>query len=107
MTPSNEYRLPLGVIPTHYQLTLTPDLNEFTFTGEAAISIELKEPTSRITLNAAELSFTEGSAQQDGISLITAQEILVNEESERATIIFDKELGKGRAKLFLKYLNHF
>src|SRR5271157_3966162 len=48
-------RLPQTVTPEHYALTLTPDLKAATFTGVEQIDLEVKEPTTTITLNSAEI----------------------------------------------------
>ena len=50
-------RLPAGVRPEHYKLTLTPDLHAATFSGEETIDVILDTPSKKITLNAAELKF--------------------------------------------------
>jgi len=47
-------RLPDTVVPEHYQLTLTPDLQKKTFQGEETIRIRLQKATPTVTLNAAE-----------------------------------------------------
>ena len=43
-------------MPTHYTLTLTPDLKTATFSGVEAIDVNIKQPTNSITLNAIEIS---------------------------------------------------
>ena len=50
-------RLPGGVRPEHYSLTITPDLSAATFVGSETIDVVLDAPTSAITLNAAEIEF--------------------------------------------------
>src|ERR1700681_3728440 len=50
-------RLPAGVRPEHYTLTLTPDLRAATFSGEETIDLVLDAPSKTVTLNAAELKF--------------------------------------------------
>ena len=45
-------RLPGGVHPEAYTLTLTPDLQAATFTGEETIVLTLDAPSTAITLNA-------------------------------------------------------
>ena len=55
MTESSAYRLPANVRPTAYRLTLTPDLENFTFEGQVSIDLDVSEPTARVLLNAAEL----------------------------------------------------
>src|ERR1017187_1427149 len=50
-------RLPGGVRPVHYSLTITPDLGKATFAGSETIEVVLAAPTKTITLNAAEIEF--------------------------------------------------
>src|ERR1700732_4373261 len=50
-------RLPSGVHPEAYKLTLTPDLKAATFTGSETIDVVLDAPSKTITLNAAEIKF--------------------------------------------------
>ena len=52
-------RLPGGVRPEHYSLTITPDLKAATFAGSETIEVVLDAPTTAITLNAAEIEFSE------------------------------------------------
>src|ERR1039458_8416396 len=50
-------RLPGGVRPEHYALTITPDLAKATFAGSETIDVVLDKPAKSITLNAAEIEF--------------------------------------------------
>jgi aminopeptidase N/puromycin-sensitive aminopeptidase len=50
-------RLPGGVRPEHYSLTIAPDLKAATFAGSETIEVVLDAPTTTITLNAAEIEF--------------------------------------------------
>ena len=50
-------RLPGGVMPEHYSLTITPDLAKARFAGSETIAVVLAAPTNVITLNAAEIEF--------------------------------------------------
>ena len=50
-------RLPGGVRPEHYSLTITPDLAKARFAGSERIEVVLAAPTRVITLNAAEIEF--------------------------------------------------
>jgi aminopeptidase N len=62
-------RLPGGVRPEHYSLTITPDLAKATFAGQETIEVVLDRPSTTITLNAAEISFGAVKAYQwpDGL----------------------------------------
>jgi aminopeptidase N/puromycin-sensitive aminopeptidase len=50
-------RLPGGVRPEHYSLTITPDLAKARFAGSETIDVVLEKPATSITLNAAEIEF--------------------------------------------------
>ena len=51
-------RLPLTVVPEHYQLSFTPDLKDATFAGDETIDVRILKPTKLIILNAAEIKFS-------------------------------------------------
>ena len=94
-------RLPSTVIPTHYTLTLTPDLKAATFTGIESIDLNLKQPISSVTLNALEIAFqsvtisANGKAQTASISLDKAR--------EQATFTVPQALPAGKATLTIHY----
>jgi len=50
-------RLPGGVRPEHYSLTITPDLAKARFAGSETIDMALEKPANAIVLNAAEIEF--------------------------------------------------
>ncbi|HTD97397.1 MAG TPA: hypothetical protein VK627_10715, partial [Edaphobacter sp.] len=84
-------RLPGGVHPEHYALTLTPDLKAATFTGTEYIDLTLDAPSNSITLNSAEIKFQSviatigGSVPQSQPAAIT-----LDEDKEQATFTFPK-----------------
>src|SRR5690348_12411090 len=51
-------RLPKDVVPVRYTIDLAPDLNAKTFVGEEAVEIEVRQPTQRVVLNAADVTIT-------------------------------------------------
>ena len=51
----NQYRLPVHVKPTHYDITIRTDLEKLVYQGFVKISLDIKEDTSRIVLNSSEL----------------------------------------------------
>ncbi|KAG0265873.1 Aminopeptidase 2 mitochondrial [Actinomortierella ambigua] len=90
--------LPTNVKPTHYDLKLTPDLVNFTFTGQVLVSLDINEPTTSITLNSNQLKIH--SAKLTNLALKTessqeATDIDINPVSETATLTFADELQPG------------
>ncbi len=100
-TLATAQRLPGDVAPTHYQLTLTPDLQKATFTGDEVIDVRVLKATPSITLNCAEITFTDatvtagGSPQQANVTL--------NAEKETATLALAKPLAPGTAQIHIHY----
>jgi aminopeptidase N/puromycin-sensitive aminopeptidase len=94
-------RLPDTVIPTHYTLSVTPDLQAATFSGVEKIDVNIKQPTRSITLNAAEIQFEsvvvhpKGPQQTASVSLDAGK--------EQATFTFPDTLPAGSATLAIRY----
>lgn len=61
--------LPTNVRPTHYDLSLTPDLKNFTFHGQVNINLVINDPTTSITLNNNQLEIL--SAKLTNLALKT------------------------------------
>ncbi len=103
MTESSAYRLPANVRPSAYRLTLTPDLENFTFEGQVSIDLNVSEPTARVLLNAAELEIASASVTDEfGVS-ISASGILLDETRERASLTFPRAIPKGTATLSMEF----
>src|ERR687897_92929 len=76
-TDANPHRLPRTVVPRRYDLTLEPDLDAATFGGH------------------------ESTAEVGGERLVAA--VALDDESERATLSFERELPAGEATLHLRF----
>jgi puromycin-sensitive aminopeptidase len=83
-TPSSPYRLPRTVIPSHYEITLEPDLEAASFKGSVNIKVNVSEPVSEIWLNAIELDIHEAKLVDSG----AVASVRLHEEEERAQLIF-------------------
>ena len=94
-------RLPQTAIPEHYALTLAPDLKAATFTGKETIDVTLSQPSSVLTLNAAEIKFISVKTTVGGNAL-TAK---VSEDTEKQQVTFDfgRELPAGKLTLAIDY----
>jgi puromycin-sensitive aminopeptidase len=86
-----------------YTLTLAPDLERFTFSGEESVEVEVLDPTFQIVLNAAELHISEARLKLKNGAVLQAKALEQNEAAEVATITFDQRLPQGGATLELKF----
>ena len=103
MAEVNAVMLPSNVRPAKYRLTLTPDLEGFTFAGRESVEIEVLAPTSSIVVNSAEieiqsfrLTLTDGSP---AVPVSTD----FDEEAETVTLEFERMLPTGPATLDLEF----
>src|ERR1700722_17853046 len=117
-------RLPGGVRPEAYKLTLTPDLKAATFTGSETIDVVLDAPSKTITLNAAEIRFGEVKAYvlptaayrygklgtppvpvvpTEGDRQPQVATTTLDEAKEQATFTFANELPAGKVTLTIQY----
>jgi aminopeptidase N/puromycin-sensitive aminopeptidase len=94
-------RLPGTARPSHYTLTLTPDLQTAKFSGVETIDVTLAEPSDRITLNAAEIDFQSVTVTANGKQQTAA--VSLDKDKEQATFTFPEKLPAGQAKLHIAY----
>ncbi|HUA95098.1 MAG TPA: M1 family metallopeptidase [Acidimicrobiales bacterium] len=96
--PDLDHRLPRTAEPTVYRLTLAPDLEAATFSGQVSIELVVHRSTDRLVCNAAELSVTDAVLEPEGGPTVPAT-VTVDEGAERATFAFDTAVPPGRATL--------
>jgi aminopeptidase N len=122
-------RLPGGVRPEHYSLTITPDLAQARFAGSETIGVVLDAPTDTITLNAAEIEFGAvrayaGIAQKTGTEIVSFAEndasggirpavgssapvqsavVTLDAAKQQATFTFQQLLPAGPVRLDIAY----
>lgn len=94
-------RLAQTVVPEHYTLKLTPDLKSATFTGVENIDVQVKQPVSAITLNAAEITFSSVTAKIDGQP--ATAEVALDSGKQQATFNFGKTIPAGPLTLHIRY----
>ncbi|QQV76222.1 M1 family metallopeptidase [Sphingomonas aliaeris] len=82
-------QLPTNVAPISYDIRITPDAKAMTFAGTEAITVDVREATRTITLNAADLTIT--TATFDGAKVAVAQDA----ELQQLTVTLPKAATKG------------
>jgi len=95
--------LPANVRPSHYKITLSPDLDNFTFRGEETVRIDIQEPTRTITLNADELAIQTCSFQAMGGRSFAPIETTLNEKDQTVTFTFQQEIPVSQGALNIKF----
>lgn len=58
--------LPVNVVPTHYDLTLEPDLTKFAFEGTVVIDLDVAEDSKSISLHTLEIDIHSTKVSADG-----------------------------------------
>jgi puromycin-sensitive aminopeptidase len=96
------YRLPRHVVPVRYDLRLEPDLLTATFAGTETVTVTVREATSEIVLNAAELGITEATITRDGGPPRQAS-IHMDEALERCRLVFEASIAPGSWALRLVF----
>lgn len=90
-------RLPKNVIPREYEITLQPDLDNFTFSGLEVIHISILQKTKILTLHSKEIEIeTVRIGEMFG-------RVSYNEKSETATFSFPQFIPKGKVRLTLVF----
>ena len=100
---SNAVMLPGDVRPVLYDLTLTPDLDSFTFAGEETVDVEVLESTSSVTLNCAEIEVASCRVTAADGAELTPADTSFDEQAETVTFSFDRPLPIGPARLHVEF----
>ena len=99
--PASAQRLPSGVTPEHYTLWFAPDLASATFRGRAEIRVHLDQPTTAITLHAAEIAFGEVTIDTSGRAQTAT--VTTNATAETAMLSVPVSMAAGPATIRLTY----
>jgi len=96
-------QLPRGVVPTHYQVSLTPDAAAASFSARAVITINVSKPTNTITLNAADLRFSRVTAAPAAGGAGQEATVAVDADAQTATFTFAQPVAPGMVHLAMDY----
>ena len=96
-------RLSNNIRPTHYAITMTPNLEDFTFTGKSSINLTIDKATSRISFNAVDLSVTSADLKTDTSESLGPCDVETDNDSEIVTIVFESPIKVGSYLLALEF----
>ncbi|MBV7535170.1 M1 family metallopeptidase [Duganella sp. sic0402] len=97
-------QLPRTAVPTHYALSLTPDAANSSFSASVTIALDVKQATSSLTLQAADLKFSAAAISAGpGKALQQSSKIDVDADQQTATFHFAESLKPGSYQLKLDY----
>ena len=95
------YRLPRTVIPSHYALTLEPEVQTARFSGSVTIAVEVGAPVDAVWLNAAELVITSASLEDASGQQRPIPEVTLYEAEERLRLGLGAVVPAGAYRLHL------
>src|SRR6266852_5152305 len=101
-TSRRSFRLPMTVLPEHYDLTFTLDLAHARFEGTETIRIQITEPTRTIVLHALDMELHDATVGTAGASAQKAN-VSLDQKSETATLAIGQEIGRGPAEIHTRF----
>jgi len=90
--------LPDTVVPTHYDLTLSPDMGALTFRGQVTIAITVRAASADVVLNSSGLRLEHARADGGSDAVVTYDNAL-----GRARLHFGTTLAPGPHALSIAY----
>src|ERR1700712_1719124 len=81
-------KLPKTVVPVHYAIELTPDLQSLALPGVEIVDIEVREPTAQLIVNAIDTTFGAVTID-DGAQ---RADVVLDATAETATLTFPQAL---------------
>ncbi len=87
--------LPTKVKPTHYDLALEPNFEDFTYVGKVFIDLDVLEDTNSISLNTLDIDLKSTKVSSGNEVITSSPEISHNEDTQTTTVSLPKTLSKG------------
>jgi len=95
-------KLSKDILAVKYDITLQPDLENFTFSGFEVINLKILKDTKTITLHSKELNIKTAEIKIKK-NKIFATKIIYNESSETVTLFFSENIALGKYDLTLVF----
>ena len=99
---NNVFRLPRTVVPSHYDLTITPGPESRIFHGDVAIDVDVLKATSVVKINTKNLVITAASAKHASGTVLHGT-VTIDADKEMAEIAFDGTLAASAWVLELQF----
>ncbi|KAI9812822.1 MAG: Aminopeptidase 2 mitochondrial [Thelocarpon impressellum] len=87
--------LPTNVTPVHYDLTLEPNFEDFSYEGTVIIDLDVNQDSTSISLNTIDLDIRSTKVSSGSSLISSTPTVSYNEDSQTTTISFDKALPAG------------
>ncbi|KAI0456585.1 peptidase family M1-domain-containing protein [Xylaria acuta] len=95
--------LPTNVIPRHYDVTLEPDFNKFTFEGKVVIDFDVQEETRSISLHTIEIDILSAHIKSGDTVVTSSSAIAYDESTQVSKIDLQDAVPKGKTQLEIKF----
>jgi aminopeptidase N len=96
-------KLPKTVVPTHYAIDLSPDLDTLVISGSEVVDLEVASPTGIITLNAVNMSAEVAVIDDDAGQ---AASIAFDAAAQTMTLSFPRTIAPGPHRLRIGFTSH-
>ena len=96
-------QLPRVAVPSHYSLKLAPDAANLRFNAESSVQFALKQATRQLTLNAADLQFSQVKLTRKGEREAITGTVATDARAQTVTISFPREVTPGDYQLDFVY----
>jgi len=95
--------LPDYISPKKYDITIEPDLNQFVFSGNISIDIQILKETDTIILNSSELNINSCQLSSKHGKVFIPKSISEEKKSESVFFKFENKIPIGDYILFISY----
>lgn len=87
--------LPTNVVPRHYDVSLEPDFDKFTFEGSVTIDLDVNEDSSSISLNTNDIDIHTTTVHADGALVTSSPKLSYDADTQTTTIDLGSTIKKG------------